>query len=139
MRSRVAFADRGRLPEEPGVYLLYHRRRLLYVGQTVNLRARWRAHHTSLAAMQLLDRLRIEYELHPLEELLNRERALILDLRPPWNKNGKQVDGQHVHMIFEADLLKKVEDWAWKNRVNRSEAIHKLLRLALERKPKAKD
>lgn len=48
----------------------------------------------------------------------------------------KPHEKQYVNVLFERDLLKRIDDFRFKNRLaSRTEAIRWLLRWAIEQKP----
>lgn len=72
------------LPELPGIYLVFAGESVLYIGQTVNLRNRWRAHHRHSAALQAgADKVRwIDASGMTDEERAQREADLITSHLP---------------------------------------------------------
>lgn len=79
--TRPAYA-----PEVSCCYALYISGELKYIGQTTNLKNRMFAHRTSYAA--LWPQMRIKYRHVDGPSLRLTESALILKLKPAWNKVG---------------------------------------------------
>jgi DNA polymerase-3 subunit epsilon len=86
--------DLSRLPDDPGVYIFRDERgRPLYVGKSVSLRTRARAHFCAPAGWteraEIVDYRPTNSELGALV----LENRLIKELRPPGNKRLKRTDG----------------------------------------------
>ena len=87
----LAFEHRRDLPPVPAVYfVLDAQRNVMYIGQTVNLRDRWKAHHRALQME------RGGYRIHwrgvtDEQERLDAERQSIKYFRPPWNRSEVPV------------------------------------------------
>ncbi|MFQ3679459.1 MAG: GIY-YIG nuclease family protein [Pseudanabaenaceae cyanobacterium] len=75
-----------RLPAGPGIYYLTAGWRILYVGKSRNLRARWRNHHRyqQFAALHPLGRL--HYRSLPAPQITAYEAQEIQRLHPRWNQ-----------------------------------------------------
>ena len=82
---RLALADVGDLPHAPGIYIVLDSDgRVLYVGQTSDLRSRWSTHQRRQQAVEI-PRVELAYVLCDLEDLKQLERAYITQLQPEWN------------------------------------------------------
>lgn len=85
------------LPQEPGVYFFYEKcGRLLYIGQSLNLRARVGSYRhvtpekSARRTLRLVHRVaRIEWQVcSTAQEALETEARLLLEHRPPFNRAG---------------------------------------------------
>lgn len=85
------------LPRQPGVYFFYGSRdELLYIGQSLDLRARIGSYRhvtpekNPKRTLRLVGRIvRIEWEVCPTPgDAIERERVLLLEKRPPFNRAG---------------------------------------------------
>jgi hypothetical protein len=92
--ASVLLEDRSRLPRQSGVYAVVNRRKIYYIGVSVNLNQRWRGkgHHRFMQASHL-DRPSLHYCLLPREETRPLEKVLIAKYNPPWNYS--KVPGSH--------------------------------------------
>jgi hypothetical protein len=97
LTARFGSAFFAALPESPGVYFLTgEAERLLYIGQSANLRARLGSYrHVTLGRHPRRTRRlvagirRIEWELYGSPaHAIARERELLLERRPPFNRAG---------------------------------------------------
>ncbi|MEM7792851.1 MAG: GIY-YIG nuclease family protein [Cyanobacteria bacterium P01_C01_bin.118] len=91
--ASVLLEDRRRLPRKSGVYAVISRRRIYYVGVSINLNQRWRGrgHHRYIQASQL-GRPSLHYLLLPKDEARSLEKALIARYNPPWNYSKVPVE-----------------------------------------------
>ncbi|MGD1857285.1 MAG: GIY-YIG nuclease family protein [Leptolyngbyaceae cyanobacterium] len=82
----VSLEERSRLPKKSGVYAVINRRKIYYIGVSINLNQRWRGggHHRFAQAAKLR-RARLHYLLLPKEQARALEKALIARYSPPWN------------------------------------------------------
>lgn len=92
MRGSVRYRDRHRLPASPGVYWVYARDRLIYVGESRNLRERhtdnfgYGPHHLS-EEFQWAGATDIEYKvINDKPRRLHTEAMEIRRSRPPLNR-----------------------------------------------------
>lgn len=85
------------LPEEPGVYYHYDQAgKLLYIGQSANLKARIGSYRHVTPERHPRRSLRLVALIHRIEweatrtavEAIERERVLLLEHRPPFNRSG---------------------------------------------------
>lgn len=92
--ASVSLEERGSLPRKSGVYAVVSRRKIYYVGVSINLNQRWRGkgHHRFNQASQLR-RASLHYFLLPKQEARSLEKALIMKYAPPWNYS--KVPGEH--------------------------------------------
>ncbi len=74
-----------RLPSGPGIYYITAGWRILYVGKSRNLKARWRRHHRypQFAALHPFGRL--HYRALAKDQIATHETQEIQRLRPHWN------------------------------------------------------
>ena len=84
----MPLSDAYRLPARPGVYLVYRREEVLYVGKSVNLQQRWIRHHRQRQFAAL--GLDVELAYLPLagskpSTLAAYEHCLISTFQPPLN------------------------------------------------------
>lgn len=82
------------LPDTPAVYCIYHKNHLVYVGQTIQLRTRIKAHlkATLYNKPAHKDDCYLKVSLtNKLGEWLMREYRLITRLNPEWNKTNSAV------------------------------------------------
>lgn len=103
----------GRLPDEPGVYLMHDAKgKLLYVGKAANLNRRvtsyfTRPHDSRIQAM-VQQITRIEYEeTGTAIEALIREAALIKDKMPPYNVKDKD-NKSFLHVVITKEEFPRV-------------------------------
>jgi excinuclease UvrABC nuclease subunit len=143
----IRYSDKGRMPKVPAVYIVIGlRNKVLYVGQTVNLRRRMSEHHRnqefkelnaqSVAWMAVRDRGTAEYDLiNSLRPLLNRT----VPVKPTrFISNSSAQDTQAIVILFDKTLLQKVDDFRFKDRCpSRNDAVRKLIESALRQKVKA--
>jgi hypothetical protein len=87
----LAFADRSDLPPVPALYfVLSDRREVVYIGQTANLRERWKSHHR--ARQMTLGAYRVHWkEIADEDQRLAAEKAAIEYFRPLWNRTEVPV------------------------------------------------
>lgn len=84
----VNYEQRQSLPQVAAVYIATEKGSVLYVGQTVDLRRRWRYHHLNYHPC-VIKAVRIFYLEEP--HWFNREQLealLIIALRPKFNGHG---------------------------------------------------
>ncbi|MGQ9864800.1 MAG: GIY-YIG nuclease family protein [Pseudanabaenaceae cyanobacterium] len=81
----------NRLPSAPGIYYLTAGWRILYVGKSRNLKARWRNHHRYQQFAALHPFGRLHYRLLSPHQITAYETQEIQRLRPRWNK--REVPG----------------------------------------------
>lgn len=62
---RIPFSERDKLPKHPGIYTIWHKGKLLYVGKAVNLRSRWKNHHRTEQLLMFFDDLEMRYMIYP--------------------------------------------------------------------------
>lgn len=88
----LAFEHRRELPEIPALYfVLDGQMRIMYIGQTGNLRDRWKSHHRALQMGS--GGYRIHWNMITDEQQrLEGERQSIKLFRPPWNRSEVPVD-----------------------------------------------
>lgn len=87
----LAFEHRRDLPPIPALYFALDAQvSILYIGQTGNLRDRWKAHHRAPQMME--GGFRIHWrEIADEEARLSAERQSIAFFRPPWNRSEVPV------------------------------------------------
>jgi excinuclease UvrABC nuclease subunit len=87
----LSFEHRRDLPAIPALYFVLNERLdVLYIGQTGNLRDRWKSHHR--AQQMVGGQCRIHWRAMPDEaERLAAERQCIAYFRPPWNQREVPV------------------------------------------------
>lgn len=105
----VPYSNRDTLPEDSGIYILFHvcsgQRKVLYIGQSVNIRRRWKAHDTSrnFHMLKKLKNLEIAYVLMPSQYLDRVEMHLIKKHNPMLNVQGCKGNRsvQKAQMVWE--------------------------------------
>ncbi len=97
LTERLGPAVFAALPEQPGVYRFFgEENRLLYIGQSSNLRHRVGSYrfvtaerHTRRMARMVARVRRVEWEIcETAQAAVERERTLLLEHRPPFNRAG---------------------------------------------------
>jgi excinuclease UvrABC nuclease subunit len=127
------------LPDAPGIYLILDGDECLYVGQSRNLRQRWKVHHRLRQIRQLSADLVIAWLIAAPSELRTIERLLIEQLQPRLNR-APQVDKHGVfYLRLDDELLGRIGRYAEKLaakqpgfKPTRSDAIRILLHKALD-------
>ena len=91
--ASVLLENRSKLPRKSGVYAVISRRKIYYVGISINLNQRWRGkgHHRFIQASQL-GRPCLHYLLLPKQEARSLEKTLIARYSPPWNYSKVPVE-----------------------------------------------
>ncbi|MFN8173847.1 MAG: exonuclease domain-containing protein [Solirubrobacteraceae bacterium] len=101
-RARLSQIDLGELPSDPGVYIFRDAAgRALYVGKSVSIRSRARAHFApSLGGAEWTGQAAVADYRSTASELgaLLLECRLIRELRPPGNKRLRGPDGRLVYL-----------------------------------------
>ena len=100
--------DLRSLPDAPGVYIFRNDAgQVLYVGKSVRLRSRARAHFAPsspdtgwVAQVEVADHIQTPSELGALLE----EHRLIRELRPPGNAHGKHDPDRYVYLRCRLDI-----------------------------------
>lgn len=108
----VQFDDRLNLPASPGVYLATKRSSVLYVGQSKNLRNRWKgsSHHQFLP-LAIMGCTKIRYKPASIDRLDSIEKKLIRQYNPLLNSNGlSEKSSTEVVEKLRAIILKDYED-----------------------------
>lgn len=105
----LAFEHRRDLPIIPALYfVLDGRMNIMYIGQTANLRDRWKSHHRALQMENGTYRIHwkaIETE----QERADDERQSIAFFRPPWNKSDVPVADMKRVMAYINDVARHME------------------------------
>ncbi|ESA32221.1 excinuclease abc c subunit domain-containing protein [Leptolyngbya sp. Heron Island J] len=82
----VPLDDRRQLPQKPGVYAVIKRKKIYYIGVSINLNRRWQGKgHHRFAQAEKLGRSRLHYVLLPKHDAKTLEKQLITQYSPPWN------------------------------------------------------
>lgn len=86
----ITWGNFHELPSESGVYIVCDGERILYVGQSKNMRRRWTRHHRKQQINNLQsDNIKIAFLLLSEKELASAERMFIAVLKPVFN--GKSL------------------------------------------------
>jgi predicted GIY-YIG superfamily endonuclease len=85
------FSSIGSLPKIPGVYVLYRDNKVVYVGQSVNIRQRLKNHfagsHSKHISNCTKSKIKIKYRVNfRIGAWAMLEQRLIAKLKPEWNK-----------------------------------------------------
>lgn len=85
-------SERAKLPAEAAIYFVWHDQRLLYIGQTTNLKQRLTSHHRLIQFLGVGDDVRISWLPASSENLKAFESSLIEALDPEfnWSDGGTQ-------------------------------------------------
>ena len=81
----VALEDKGQLPQSTGVYFVTRKKAVLYIGQSLNIKERWKGHHI-FDAVSKLDSVHVFYWQLPVSQLDDAERFLIDEYQPSFNR-----------------------------------------------------
>lgn len=81
---RVAIAQKAALPKASGVYVVLSGDTVVYVGASVNIRARWGSHHR-ISEIKHLSNVSICYFEMPIDDAARLEQLLITQLQPLLN------------------------------------------------------
>lgn len=134
----LALSQRSLLPDVPGVYLAVGANRVLYIGQSVSLKARWTgsAHHR-YPELNAIEGLRLYwYEVTSEESLREVEAKLIERFNPPVNNSAVkdlrhvELESQIAKLQAEKDLLRKQIEVA--QMLEESSKRFKEIKLAME-------
>ena len=88
----VEFYKREELPTIPGVYFVMQYDEVLYVGQSINIRERWRGHgHHKCVEVESMENIFIRYAPSDGRKLLIQEAEWISELRPLLNGNVSKI------------------------------------------------
>lgn len=94
----VFWRDRSQLPNSPGIYYCYRFFRLLYVGQSRDLRQRWTSNfgygsHHKLVQLDRIGCTHITYRVIVNADRRNHEEAIVIkDRKPPLNIRQESVN-----------------------------------------------
>lgn len=116
----IAFEDRRDLPTIPALYfVLDSKRTVVYIGQTGNLRDRWKSHHRALQ----MDRggYRIHWRFAPDEAKRRHYEARCIEhFRPTWNRSEVPVNDLKRVMAYISDVARYME-------IDRDELLARIL------------
>ena len=100
--ASVPLEDRRQLPQKPGVYAVIKRKKIYYIGVSINLNRRWqgKSHHR-FAQAEKLGHSRLHYVLLPKHDAKTLEKQLIAQYSPPWNYSK-------VPVTLQVNWLKRV-------------------------------
>jgi hypothetical protein len=126
----LAFEHRQDLPAIPALYfVLNDQREIAYIGETENLRARWKSHHR--ARQMVVGGYRIHWqEIPDADQRTSAERQAITYFRPQWNRTEvpmadmKRVEAyiNDVARYMEVDprelVCKILMEWAYSRSFN---------------------
>ncbi len=121
----LSFGHRQDLPPIPALYfVLNDQREIAYIGETENLRARWKSHHR--ARQMSTGGYRIHWrQISDTAERADAEQKSIKYFRPLWNRTevpiterkrvGDYIENVARHMGIDPDELvcKILMDWAY--------------------------
>lgn len=102
----IAFEDRRELPTVPALYfVLDSKRNVVYIGQTGNLRDRWKSHHR--AAQMDRGGYRIHWRFSPDEaQRRHYEARCIEHFRPAWNRSEVPVNDLKRVMAYIGEVAR---------------------------------
>lgn len=116
----MAFEDRRELPITPALYFVVDGKRdIVYIGQTANLRERWKSHHRAIQ----MDRgsYRIHWRVVPDEALRKQYEARCIEqFRPAWNRSEVPVNDLKRVMAYITDVARYME-------IDRDELLARIL------------
>jgi excinuclease UvrABC nuclease subunit len=116
----MAYEERRDLPTIPALYFVVDSaRNVVYIGQTVNLRDRWKSHHR--AAQMERGGYRIHWRV--VENDIQRrhyEARCIEHFRPPWNRSEVPVSDLKRVMAYISEVARYME-------VDRDELLARIL------------
>lgn len=105
----LAFEHRGDLPPIPALYFaLNEQRMIVYIGETENLRSRWRSHHRARQMAQ--GNYRIHWiEMPDADARSSAEREAIAYFRPLWNRTEIPVADMKRVETYINDVARYME------------------------------
>lgn len=105
----LAFEHRRDLPTLPALYFVIDARlHIVYIGQTTNLRERWKAHHR--APQMDAGGYRIHWlVVHDARRRTDGERQSIAYFRPPWNRSEIPVNDMKRVEAYINDVARFME------------------------------
>lgn len=107
---RLGYADRDQLPEVPAIYFALRGDEIVYIGQTDNVRRRWRK-HTEVVSRTKPDDLSIAWSEFrgPLGIRIRVEYRLIAKYSPTAQGRGRTVAAAASGTVLRTDDLPKPE------------------------------
>lgn len=105
----LAFAHRYDLPPIPALYfVLSEQRDVVYIGQTANLRDRWKSHHR--ARQMALGAYRIHWkEVADEDQRTALEKQAIAYFRPLWNRTEVPIADRKRVEAYISDVARYME------------------------------
>jgi DNA-binding XRE family transcriptional regulator len=120
------------LPSLPGVYVVYHREDVLYIGKTRDLHRRWKAHHRRYQLTMFGDDVEIAWHAMPDSDALTRtlyERSLITTFAPRLNAHitfaSTPPVPKNLNAVRAVNAIRGLYESQHKTRKDLAEFLHK--------------
>lgn len=132
----LPWTERALLPECPAVYFVLEKSRVLYVGQTTQLRTRWQRHHLSLQLSSTMDVRIAWYETADSCHRWQLENQGVTLFHPRYNKALVRRLPTHktIGAAVPNHLYNILETLAIRANTSMSEQVKTLIREALEQR-----
>lgn len=111
---KVSLSNRGNLPAISAVYFCFTRTKVLYVGQSQDIRHRWRGHH-KLEELLLIEGVFIGWLDCAPSELAHKEQKYILRLKPLLNRGGSidQPEAAQIDLSANPQFKPFIDFWEY--------------------------